>query len=201
MVFSGIAVMTTPTNGLPVLSSVVSVPTDPKTSWGNALTSDSKYDYIYGWGAYGATSAMKVARVPIGQSLTASDWQYWNGTIWVSGETAAIDVPTENELTGVTEASGGGYVAVSIPNSVYTDSVVDLSYACNPQGPWSTPATVYTVPEISQYGNEIAYIPTFHNELAGSNGLVVSYNVNSLSGLSALRANIHQYQPRFLYIK
>jgi hypothetical protein len=48
--------------------------------------------------------------------------------------------------------------------------------------------------------NEIAYTPTFHPELSGTGGLVISYSINSLNGLNALKQNIHQYQPRWLLL-
>lgn len=49
-------------------------------------------------------------------------------------------------------------------------------------GPWSAPAPVYTIPQITQYTDEIAYIPTFHPELSGAGGMVISYNINTTSG-------------------
>ena len=118
-----------------------------------------------------------------GDSLDSDDWQYWSGTQWVSDEAGAATVDTGYELTGVTTQQGeGGYEAVSIPGSVYTDKSVDVSYACSPTGPWSAPMPVYTIPQVSQYPNEIAYIPTFHTELSGPGNLIVSYNVDTTPG-------------------
>ena len=91
-----------------------------------------------------------------------------------------------------------GYEAVSIPGGVLTDLTVDLSYSCSPQGPWSRPMAVYSIPQIKQLHSEIAYIPTFHPELSGSSGIVVSFNLNTLDGLSPLKEDIHAYQPQFL---
>ena len=45
---SGIAVMSVPTGGLPSLGSVVPLPTDPDTQWGNAVLQTSGYLYVYG---------------------------------------------------------------------------------------------------------------------------------------------------------
>ena len=56
-----------------------------------------------------------------------------------------------------------------------------------------------TIPEIQEYNNEVAYTPTFHPELTG-NGLLVSYNVDSLNGMNALEQTVHTYQPRFLQV-
>jgi hypothetical protein len=54
---------------------------------------------------------------------------------------------------------------------------------------------VYTIPQITQYTDEIAYIPTFHPELSGAGGMVISYN---LGDLTFLERDVHEYQPRFI---
>ena len=199
---SGVAVLKMSAYGVPTFSSVTLVPTDAFTQWGNAITQSDGYTYIYGTESNttsGDFYGMKEARVVQGETLNINDWQYWNGTHWVSGETLAVPVSTTNELTGVTaQTHEGGFVAVSVPGSVYTDKTVDLSYACSPAGPWSAPTPVYTIPQIDQYYDEIAYIPTFHPELSASGNLVVSYNIDTTSGLTATEADVHQYQPQFL---
>jgi hypothetical protein len=144
---------------------------------------------------------MKLARVASGESLDTSDWQYWNGTQWVSGEANAVVINTNTELTGVIpQADGVGYLAVSVPGSVFSDKTVALSYACSPQGPWSAPIGVYNIPQVAEYNDEIAYIPTFHPELSSSGSLVLSYNVDSTNGLTALEQDVHEYQPQFLQL-
>ena len=45
---SGIAVMSLQPSGLPVLSSVVLLPTDPDTEWGQAIARNGAYMYVYG---------------------------------------------------------------------------------------------------------------------------------------------------------
>jgi hypothetical protein len=198
---SGIAVLSL-ASGAPTLSSVVLLPTDPTTQWGNAMTQSDGYDYAYGIDGNGSVLyGMKIARVPIGESLQPSDWTYWTGSGWSPAETNAVPVQTGTVLTGVIGlANDSGFMAVSVPGGVWNDSTVDLSFSCSPTGPWSTPKAIYTIPQLHQYPNEIAYIPTFHPEL--SNGaLVMSYNINSLSGLAALEQNDHLYQPLFLDLR
>jgi hypothetical protein len=142
---------------------------------------------------------MKVARVAEGESLNANDWQYWNGAQWMTGEGAATPITTTNELTGITsQPNEGGYVGVSVPGSVFTDKTVDLSYACSLAGPWSAPVPVYTIPQVAQYSDEVAYIPTFHPELSSPGNLVVTYNIDTTNGLQATEDNVHQYQPQFI---
>ena len=201
---SGIAVMSVPPGGLPTLASVTLLPTDPETEWGNAMMQSGGYTYVYGSDldpTTGAVYGMKIARVPVGESLDTGAWDYWNGSQWVGGESNAVAVPTVYQLTGVVpNPSGNGFVAVSVPNSVYTDTTVDLSFSSSPTGPWSVPEPVYSIPQIGQYRDEIAYMPTFHPELSSGNVLVVSYNINTTDGLSAVAQNVRQYQPQFIDI-
>jgi hypothetical protein len=198
---SGIAVLPVSGNGMPAFSSIVPLPTDATTQWGNAVFQDSSYTYVYGLdSAVGAFYGMKVARVPLGASLQTSAWTYWNGSQWLSGEGNAVAINTGTQLSGVVpQAGGSGYAAVSIPGGVYHGSSVTLSYACSPTGPWSTPQPVYTIPQVSQYPNEFAYTPTIHPELTGQGGLVVSYDINSTSSAAVIQ-NVHQYQPHFLLL-
>jgi hypothetical protein len=197
---SAIVTMTIPSTGsqLPVFSSITPIPTDATTQWGNAMVATSTYDYVYG----NASSGMKLARIPVGKTLIPSDWRYWNGSSWVTGEAHALVIQTTNEFTGVSTSSSGGYMALSIPNNVFTDKSVFVSYACTPQGPWTAPVAIYTIPEVSStgYKDEIAYMATVHPEIKSSSGLVASYSIDSTDGLSAVAANVHEYQPRFLLI-
>jgi hypothetical protein len=59
---------------------------------------------------------------------------------------------------------------------------------------------VYSIPQVAQYADEIAYIPTFHPELSSPGSLVVSYNIDSMDGLPALEQDVHQYQPQFIQV-
>jgi len=202
---SGVAVMTVHSGGLPQLSSVTLLPEDPVTTWGSSTLTSGGYRYVFGAvinGPHFSTTGMKVARVPIKQSLDVGLWTYWDGSQWVKGESNAVTVATENDLTGVVaNPNGSGFIAVSVPWGVYFDTKVELSYASSPQGPWTTPQPVYNIPEIHEYAGEGAYFPTFHPELSASPGqLVVSYNLDTDEGYSVLERDIRSYQPRFLAI-
>ena len=202
---SGIAVMAVHAGGLPALSSVTPLPEDPVTTWGSATLTSGGFRYVFGAvidGPHYSTTGMKVARVPLGQSLNIGLWTYWNGSQWVKGEANAVSVPTENDLTGVVaNPNGSRFIAVSVPWGVFLDTKVELSYATNPQGPWTTPQPVYNIPEIHEYAGEGAYFPSFHPELStNSDQLVVSYNLDTDQGYSVLERDIRSYQPRFLTI-
>ena len=201
---SGIAVMSVQEGGMPTLNSIILLPTDPDTQWGNAVMQVGSYTYVYGSDLDAATSeviGMKVARVPTAQSLDTSLWTYWNGAAWVGGESNATPVPSFNQLTGVTpDPDGHGFIAVSVAGGVENDNTIDFSYAVSPVGPWTTPEPIYTIPQIAEYQDETAYMPTFHPELSSPAVLVVSYNINTTTGLTTLLENVHTYQPQFILV-
>jgi hypothetical protein len=199
---SGIAVLTLQ-DDTATFSSIVLLPTSPRTQWGNAAMQQGQYIYVYGTVDNvhsGRFRGMKLARVPSDASLDTSAWRYWDGSKWAAGQGRAATLHTGNQLTGVMPLTGqNGYEAVSIPGSVLTDKSVDLSYACSPQGPWSEPVPIYSIPQI-RIRDEIAYIPTFHPELSGDGTAVISYNVNTTDALPTLAARLRDYQPKFLQL-
>ena len=198
---SGIATLSL-SSGRPTFESLTLLPTDSTTQWGNAAMQDGGYDYIYGLDDDTSANVyygMKIARVPLGDSLDASAWTYWDGAGWVSGESNALTESLPTVFTGVIAlANDSGYMAVSIPGGVLNDTTVDLSFSCSPEGPWSSPQAVYSIPQITQFHDEFAYMPTFHPELSAGGGLVVSYDIDTTDGLSALADDVHAYQPQFL---
>ena len=85
---SGIAVLSLAT-GTPKFSTIELIPTDANTEWGNAMTQSGGYDYIYGTDMNYVTNTwygMKVARVPVGDTLDTNAWTYWNGSSFVPGK-------------------------------------------------------------------------------------------------------------------
>jgi len=198
---SGIAVLSLSNGGMPTFSSITPLPTDADTTWGRAVVQVGSYTYVYGLvSAPGEFYGMKVARVPLGESLQTSDWTYWNGSLWVAGESNATLIHPGALLAGVmAQAGGSGYVGVSISGGTNGDSQVALSYACSLTGPWSTPQAVYSVPQVSEYPNEIAYTATFHPEIGGQGGLVVSYDINN-TVTGADQQDMHEYQPQFIVL-
>lgn len=204
---SAIATMAIPKGKLPQLSGVTILPFDLQTSWGRAHFQEGGYHYIFGHYTPPPGNkfvGMKLARVPVGHSTELGKWEYWNGKGWSNAVSDAVPFYTTNELDGVMpepKDMGTGYMAVSIPNGVFADTTFDVSFACAPQGPWSIPMPVYTLPEITGKGsfrNEIAYLPTVHPELNKERAIIASYSINTTKGLEAYQDNIHIYQPRFL---
>ena len=199
---AGIAVMSL-ASGKPVFSSVTPLPTDPVTQWGTAMTQSGGDDYVYG-GSFNTNTdvwyGMKLARVPVGSSLDTSKWTYWNGSGWLPGESNAVAEPFPLINGVIPLHDGTGFMGVGVGGTYGKSMQVSLTFACSPTGPWSSPRNIYSIPEIWEYPNELAYMATFHPEISAGGTLVTSYSVDSLDGLSALEQNDHQYQPHFIEI-
>jgi hypothetical protein len=188
-------------SGEPTFSSLVPLPTDPVTQSGVAMTESGGYDYVYGEAFNTNTNVwygMKLARVPVGSSLDTSQWTYWNGSAWLTGEANAVAEPFPYVTGVIPLKNGSGFMGVGVGGTYAQAMQVDVTFACSPTGPWSTGQVVYSIPEITEYPNEFAYMATFHPEISANGDLVTSYSVNSLDGLSALKQNVHEYQPRFI---
>lgn len=202
---SKIAVFSVPTtsSAVPQFQKLVAIASDATTQWGNGYTFDTTYNYIYG---LTTDHQMKLARVKRGSSVTLSAWQFWNGSAWVAGESnAAIVNSTQAEAVSPQPSSwGNGYVAIS--TSQPFGNYLQQQFACSPQGPWSAPENIYTIPEtwgtMAGYHDIMAYIPNVvGNKPNDSTSLIVSYNINTTDGFAALAQNINQYRPRFVTVK
>ena len=199
---SGIAVFSL-SSGEPTFSSITPLPTDPVTQWGVAMTESGGYDYVYGEAFNTDTDVwygMKLARVPVGSSLDTSQWRYWNGSAWMAGEANAVAEPFPFDTGVIPLKDASGFMGVGVGGTYGQAMQVAVTFACSPTGPWSTPQNIYSLPETTEYPDEFAYMATFHPEISDNGGLVLSYSVNSLDGLSALEQNAHEYQPHFIQI-
>jgi hypothetical protein len=165
-----------------------------ETVFGAAVMKDGPWTYVYG--ARGiAQKQMVVARVPNGKLADSNAYQFYDGKQWVKDLEHARPLPVQvmNEFS-VHKDSCGKYVLVSDEFS----SCVFVRTADSPEGPWSDPKVVWKPPEAKD--TVVTYNAKAHPELSGSNGLLVSYNVNSLNEEQSLyEADV--YRPRFIWLK
>lgn len=202
---SGLAELTAPASGNPRFQRVVGLPTGRRTQWGNALVVRRGVAYVYGVDddtTTGTFGGMTLARVRVADIARPGRWRYWDGRRWRRREADVSALATGQALTGVALQPGRrGLVAVSIPGGVTHDGTVDLSYACDVTGPWSSPVPVYAIPQLLEYQDETAYMATFHPELSVRGSLVVSYDIDTTDGLFAVAEDVHRYQPQFLIVR
>jgi hypothetical protein len=69
--------------------------------------------------------------------------------------------------------------------------------APSPQGPWSDGTLLYTTPESNS--QTTTYNAKEHPDFAGTDHIVISYNVNTVTGnTSGQYSNVDNYRPRWI---
>jgi hypothetical protein len=126
------------------------------------------YIYITGQNING----VKICRALLSEAEKRSAYQFWNGNSWVSDITAAASIGEYGDGTITYNAFFKMFIRIY---SGFGSNTVYISFANNPQGPWSMRHTLYeTVPPASGYN----YIIFNHTELGSSDGktIVLSYS-------------------------
>ena len=189
---------------------------DTSIEWGTKILQVGKYYYIYGLKDPGTDNKTPyVARTTSLNNMTdASTWQFWNQPQkkWLSGESNAtamngvMAVTPEYSVDQMTYDGSTFYLMVGMnplnPPYPLWDAVTSW-YSCSPQGPWSHKTTVYITPEAGangcSSGTLVTYNPKAHIEFTNSDGLLVSYNVNTNQSKDLVCAN--DYIPRFIRVQ
>lgn len=124
------------------------------------------YVYVY---AAECPKLCPVARAPLAQATERSAYSFWDGKQW------STDIAT---ASGIIQSSNYGYdvmwnselqryVQVMIGNLSHK---AYLSYAKDPQGPWSKPAKVFELT-----GN-VTYVPYLHPEMGDGTTVYMTYS-------------------------
>jgi hypothetical protein len=188
---------------------------DLNIEWGAQLLRVGGYIYLYGIQDPGTWQKLPyVARMSSVSDLTTpSAWQYWSASSesWVTADTAATPmsgVPAITDEYGVAllRTNAGPFFLMSgmeTWSSPYPEwKNVVTYYSCTPVGPWRNLTIVYVTPESGQPGCEqgtlYTYNPKAHAEFTDSTGVLVSYNVNDMTGQDLYCAN--DYMPRFVRV-
>ena len=201
-------------------------------SYGGAIVSDNgEYTYIYGMRDESENDkdcsghCLHVARVPKDKLAQLQEWRYWGLTAsnaqhygWtqnmedslpMAGSNGSASAPRTQDQLGVTRVTHCGvlpecYVMIAHRYTGGASEDILAWYAAQPQGPWAGPVFVYTTPESKQPGQLFTYNAKIHPAFTNAQGLLVSYDVNSLAPvtdpLSALVA-ASSYRPRFIRVQ
>lgn len=132
-------------------------------TWGHSVTKAGSYVYMFGDCEEPVVGWFPnywcyLARVPVGQSHTASAWRFWNGTAWVSSVNSAVRIKHTDgtdiaQRIGHVVSYGGKWQALHI--GIYDDKV-QMMEGTFLQGPYAAPSPIYTVPS-AEAGN--VYLP------------------------------------------
>ena len=181
-------------SGTPVLQSVVQTPGSANgntaPSWGASVLRNGYYTYIFGtvytntpwvWG-----NDYYLARVQNGRITNQSRWRYWNGSSWVSNQSAAAKVIDGTAGVGpgatVYRKSNGQYVIITKKFDMIGSDIVAFT-ASNLTGPWTevTPSLM-TIPALNppMSSSDYTYMGLGHPEITlGSGNLLVNWSVGS----------------------
>jgi hypothetical protein len=126
--------------------------------------------------------------------VDAAAW--WNGTDYSSTDdpvTIMADAGPESSMH--LDASG---VWLHVRSDGFGATTIVVAAAAAPEGPWSSPVTVFRPPE-SDRPDAFVYAAKAHPELeAGGGALAVTYATNTMAGLAALVSDTSLYYPRFV---
>lgn len=156
----------------------------------------------------------RIGRIPIGSLASiAAAIQYWNGSAWVSDQSAAARMKTVQgeDLEGNIDLTKHGSTWVLAAMST-AEPTVRLYTSSSPQGPWrfyyeshvhKPPAAGGVPMGNSAYAN---YQPKFHEHLApNANHLVLTYNRNIFTkvpgdGPPLNTLHVSTFTPQFVYL-
>ena len=172
--------------------------------FGVAVMRDGDFVYIYGcdedWKKGMGGRNMIAARVPPDKIADFERWRFWNSADWVA------DV---NKVGGLFDGTGAEcsvsfqpaikkYVAVYTEYGMSANILMRVSDT--PIGPWSKPYKIYKCPEYKWHKTYFCYAGKGHQELSGSDELIITYACNSTDFWQMAR-DARIYRPRFLKIK
>lgn len=180
-------------NGVPKLSSITKTPGSAGNGntpfWGAAVVNSGNYQYIFGsinkHEPYVFGNYYYIARVPVGSVTNQSSWRYWNGSTWVSNQSAATAIIPGTVGLGasvsVYKKSNGTFVLISKKYDAFgTDLVAWKATAIT--GPWTeiTPALIAPIPTPNYTTQDYTYLGLGHPELTLPSGkLLVTWSLGS----------------------
>lgn len=165
-------------------------------AWGAGLMSTPTHTYIYGIDDQGGTKHLHLARAAAGNLATPSRWEYRTEDGW-SDEASDSERLTDgvaNELS--VSPYEDGYLMISSDTSEPFSPDINAWTACDPEGPWEHPQTIYETPE-SAPKDHFTYNAHGHPELSEDGELLISYNVNTFN-FDELMGDPTLYRPKFI---
>ena len=164
--------------------------------YGEAVVPEKTYTYIYGVEGFALNKYLHVARARTGHVMEGG-WEYWNGSAWDTNPLTSARLTSDvgDEMSVV--RTKHGYRAIASRGGIGADIL--MWTAKSPQGPWSSPVTLFHTPESNT--QTITYNGKEHPEHHGKDWISVSYNVNAQSSNSnGLYSNVENYRPRFIRV-
>ncbi len=156
---------------------------------------DGNYLYLYrtetadgGW-----SRLTHVARCAQGDLLgRKGTWEFYDGSNWVSDRSQS-QIVNNVGAEGFVKLQEGNYAQISLP---VLGRDLQVSFAENPEGPWTQAQTVYTIPNDEEYW---WYLPNIHHQLPNGK-FQISYSVNSWEGWADAWKDKYWYRQRYIQL-
>ncbi len=152
--------------------------------------------YVYGTEDRGRRKYAHLARAKAGH--LAGRWEFFDGAAWSPdpGRSARLLEGVANQFSVLVVK--GRYLLLTMDNRTPFSNALVAYLAQEPQGPWQGPVTIYRAPEAT--AQIAAYNAFAHPQFTDGGGLLVSYNLNSVSDFSLPYADADAYRPRFIRV-
>jgi uncharacterized protein DUF4185 len=169
---------------------------DPKTA-----RDKSPDALIYGVRKTGPfNNSLVLARVPAAIVDQFDAWKFYGGkNSWVHSPTASTPIADGmvSEFSIERIAQGDRTTYVLTQSEPFFGWRIFARTASQPQGPWSRPRTVYTVPDVKRNRSYFTYAAKGHAALSRPGELLVTYLVNS-NQFADLLTDTQIYRPKFM---
>lgn len=158
--------------------------------------------YVYGTkllDGYGDTEVY-VAKF---STSSPGSWTFWNGSTWASAPTAGSGVVATTTSNGLTvNYVNGKYVMIFTQFNYQCDEGTAIygSKSTSPTGGFSTPITIYNIPDKVSGHTPHFYTPIIHPEFTASNEFLLTYCINNyapcIAQCNSSKAVPDYYRPR-----
>jgi hypothetical protein len=181
-----------------------------ETNWGMAAiwqpagTKNNAGDlYVYGIRDQSPLNRqLLLARVPADAVEESGKWRFYAGNgQWSSRlqDAASTAGGLVSELSVEEYTVGGRRMLVMVHSEPFLGRRIFVRTASRPEGPWTRPAPVYSVPEVDRNRTYFTYAAKGHWQLSRPGELLISYVVNS-QDIGAMVKDATIYRPRFISI-
>lgn len=182
-----------------------------EVNWGAAVhfeevapATGGGYLYIYGIKETDPLNKqLLLARAPADRVEQFDTWRFraadgrWSAE---PSDAAAIAEHLVNELTVERIEIAGRPAFVMVHSEPVFGRRILVRTADRPEGPWSEPVPIYTVPGVAKNATYFTYAAKGHGHLSGAGELLVSYVINS-NDFWAMAGDAEIYRPRFIRLR
>jgi hypothetical protein len=184
------------------------IPDDREFLWGlsasreRSVSDEAGHVRIFGTLRKGGfETSLVLARAP-SATIDLPDFDFFDGTDWRHGFDSFARPLTSglvSEFSIEEMALGGKPTWVLIQSEPFLGKRIFARTAPRPEGPWSAPRTIFSVPDVGGHRDYFTYAAKGHAALSRPGELLVTYLVNS-QNFGDLMHDTSIYRPKFLRV-